>query len=47
MSLETLEKIQKEDERFQRSQSSDRSLRRNGSQSSGYEQVKVKVGNLD
>lgn len=47
MSLETLEKIQKEDERFQRSQSTDRSLRRNGSQLSGYEQVKVKVGNLE
>lgn len=47
MSLEALEKIQKEDERFQRSQSSDRSLGRNGSQEFGYEQVKVKVGNLD
>lgn len=47
MSLATLEKIQKEDERFQRSQSTDRSSRSNGSQQSGYEQVRVKVGDLE
>ena len=47
MSLEALEKIQKEDERFQRSQSTDRLLRSNGSQQNGYEQVKVKVEDLE
>jgi len=47
MSLAALEEIMKADDRFQRSQSQDRISRRSSFQQSGYEQVKVKVADIE
>lgn len=47
MSLAALEEIMKADDRYQRSQSRDRTSGRSNSQQSGYEQVKVKVADIE
>lgn len=47
MNIEALEEIMKADERYQRSQSQDRVPRGSGFQQSRYEQVKVKVADIE